>query len=64
MKLDKNEVFDVYGKALKGDRKAQDVIVTLHRKAFPDHHLHMYDNLRSETNFKETLHMMYLHLYR
>lgn len=62
--MTKNEIFETYGKAKNGDRKAQDAIVAEHKVAYPNNYYHDVDDLRGKTDFKQTLHTMYLHLYR
>ena len=59
MKIDKEYVFELYGKILKSNIKED-------KKEFVDYYLKYYPNnkfLTEELN-KDNLHMMYLHLYR
>ena len=60
MKTD--EIFELYGRVLKGDKDAKEEFVELYKKEWPknfgvhDHHF--------KINQKAALHQMYLHLVR
>jgi hypothetical protein len=55
--MSKNEIFELYGKVLKGDIPSKKTFIDLYKSAYPNNWW-----FYNEPN-KENLHIMYLHLY-
>lgn len=53
-------IFQLYGKAQKGDKDAIKHLIQLHGLKYPDHLFHRADYV--SLNRKQDLHTMYLHL--
>ena len=61
MKPVNNDLFQLYGQVLKGDKAAAARLVELHRHRFPDHVFHN-PQVQAGYSRKRLLHTMYLHL--
>ena len=65
--MSKEEIFTLYGKVLKGDKKAKEQFIVEYKKQYPlNEHIWKY---AGQVGFgkgpsKNYLHTMYLHLYQ
>lgn len=58
-----NEIFELYKKVQNKDRAAEDALIAEHKKRYPKNWFHVggYDR-SNDPSYRQSLHMMYLHL--
>ena len=65
--MTKQELFELYGKVQKKDKDAEKLLIQEHKKKYPDSHYQKFPQLLDpgkNNNYRQDLHIMYLHLYR
>lgn len=65
--MTKDELFNLYKKVQKKDRAAELQLIEEHKKKFPDSYYRRQPQLldpSKNSNYRQDLHIMYLHLYR
>ena len=61
--MNKEDLFDLYGKVQKGDKNAEEVLIEEHKRVYPRHVFHTMHKTEVH-DYKQMLHTMYLHLYK
>lgn len=61
--MSRDELFELYAKVQRKDHSAEDKLIAEHKKKFPNNWFHTggYDR-GTDPYYRETMHMMYLHL--
>lgn len=63
--MNKQDLFELYKKVQNKDKEAEDLLIQEHKKHFPNNYYHKNNFTRStDSSYRESLHMMYLHLSR
>jgi hypothetical protein len=62
--MTQTEIFDLYKRVKNRDREAEDTLIALHRKTFPNSNLYLSTIRGSSSYSRDYLHTMYLHLYK
>jgi hypothetical protein len=60
---DKNDLFNLYKKVQKKDKHAEDELICIHKKKYPNNYLNKIER-GEDSNYRVNLHLMYLHLTR
>ena len=64
--MTKNEIFELYKLVQQKDREAEKKLIAEHKKAYPRHSFHkgIGPHPKTDPYYRNTLHTMYLHLYK
>lgn len=61
--MNKNDLFELYKQVQNKNRNAEDMLIAEHKKLFPKNYFHRSGlNRNTDPDYRNSLHMMYLHL--